>query len=712
MIMFGAWLGVIIWVTFIIQAQKKYHPRALFTLFFSELWERFSFYGMRALLTLYMIKQLMYADETAYGVYAAYGALVYGTPILGGLIADKLYGFRKAIMLGAVLMALGHFAMAIENEYFFFAALALLVIGNGFFKPNISSLLGKLYEEGDPRRDSGFSIFYMGINVGAFLAPLTCGYLGETYGWHYGFGLAGLGMLAGLLVFWLGRGVFKDEGLPPHPEKLYRPLIPGINLNRLVVIGSLLAVPVFGLLMNKNETLDIVLMVTGVVIIGVLLYDAFVNNEQYGRERIFVILVLFFFHMLFWAFFEQAGSSITLFTERNVDRTILGNEIPTSTFQSVNPMFIILLAPLFSIIWVSLQKLRMNPFTPSKFALGIIQLGLGFGMFVIGGEWFATEQGLVPLIFLILGYLFHTTGELCLSPVGLSMITKLSPARIVGFVMGAWFLSISFAHHIAGLIASQTSVSEYLIDYGKYKPDKDFKGRDVMLFKVCDAQDACDSVYTVVDVKEKSMEKKKPATLKKSNDYYTWYASMETNTSKSLNLRADVIDPTAVAEIQILEDKRMKGSAERVDGSDTVLYHPPEDFKGRDTIWYSMCSEEEGFCDTVKGVISVNNGSNHSPLAKQDTLHFQTTEGTTLKQMDLLSNFVDYDGDPMRLSIAQRSNNGFAEITDNVHRQLTPNKTLNIYSGIFGQLSLIAIGAGLGLFLLVPILRKWMHGVH
>ena len=431
------------------------HPRGLPILFFAELWERFSFYGMRALLTLYMVKELLYADERAYGVYGAYGALVYTTPVLGGLIADKLIGHRKAITLGAVFMALGHFTMALGTEFTFYIALALLIIGNGFFKPNISSLLGKLYEEDDPRRDGGFTIFYMGINIGALLAPLACGTIGELYGWHYGFGLAGVGMLAGLVVFRKGEARLGDQGLPPHPEKLDKKILPGLTLLPFVALSGFLSIPLFALLVNQNQFMSYLLGVLGLVILGSLFMTA-LRSEAVERDRIFVVLALTFFSVLFWSFFEQAGSSVTLFTERNVHRTVFGWEVPASLFQGVNPFFIILLATFFSNLWISLGRRGKEPSTPLKFALGMVQLGLGFGVFYVGAR-FAGEDGMVPLFFLLAGYFLQTTGELCLSPVGLSMVTKLSPGRIVGFAMGTWFLSSAFAHHIAGLIAKLTS---------------------------------------------------------------------------------------------------------------------------------------------------------------------------------------------------------------------------------------------------------------
>ncbi len=437
---------------------KQNHPRGLYILFFAELWERFSFYGMRALLTLYMVKELIYADEKAYGVYGAYGALVYTAPVLGGLIADKLLGHRKAIQLGAIIMAMGHFTMAFNTETTFYIALALLIIGNGFFKPNISSLLGKLYEEDDPRRDGGFTIFYMGINMGALLAPLACGTIGELYGWHYGFGLAGIGMLAGLLVFRLGEKRLGEKGLPPDDEKLKKSIGFGFNCHRLIILLSFLTVPLFAMLVNQNQMMSYILGFTGLVMLGSLFWNA-LQSGQVERERVFVILILTFFSMLFWSFFEQAGSSLTLFTDRNVDRNLLGWEIPASLFQSVNPAFIIFLAPLFSWLWISLSRVRREPSTPMKFVLGMVQLGLGFWVFVLGAT-FAGEDGIVPMFFLLAGYFLHTTGELCLSPVGLSMVTKLAPGQIVGFVMGTWFLSSAFAHHIAGIIAKLTSLPQ------------------------------------------------------------------------------------------------------------------------------------------------------------------------------------------------------------------------------------------------------------
>ncbi|EJF08687.1 peptide MFS transporter [Pontibacter sp. BAB1700] len=449
------------------------HPKGLFYLFFAELWERFSFYGMRALLVLYMVNNLFESfanrDEIAIGIYAAYGALVYATPVIGGMIADKLIGYRKAVMLGAVLMALGHFALAIEHPIFFYGSLALLIVGNGFFKPNISTLVGTLYKEGDTRRDAGFTIFYMGINIGAMVAPLVCGWLGMEYGWHYGFGAAGVGMLLGLIMFWQGgrSGVFGNNGLPPEPAVI-KERVAGVTKEAWVTILSFLSLPVFGLLLFNGtlhlpgfgETvfdgsiMHIVMNYILLPVITLVLIYNLVKVDSVERQRLFVVILLTFFITVFWSFFEQAGSSLTLFAERNVNLTFMN----AAQTNSINPFFIILFALPFSAMWVFLSKRRVNPFTPVKFALGIAQLGLGFLIFAWSANY-ADADGKVSIWFLILGYMFITTGELFISPVGLSKVTELSPKKIVAFIMGIWFLSSSFAHYIAGLIAQLTAVS-------------------------------------------------------------------------------------------------------------------------------------------------------------------------------------------------------------------------------------------------------------
>ncbi len=422
------------------------HPKGLIYLFFAELWERFSFYGMRALLTLYMVnelfKDLQEGETKGLGIYAAYGALVYATPLIGGYIADKYIGFRKSVMLGAALMTLGHFIMAFESEIWFFSALGLLIVGNGFFKPNISSLVGTLYEDGDKRRDAGFTIFYMSINIGAFLAPLVCGWLAASYGWHYGFGAAGVGMFIGLLVFQQGSssGVFGDNGL--QPKKYQEQKYAGMNIFMLFTISAFILVPIFSAMVYFNE------MVMGVFLLWILLpavsifliYYCAAKADKVERERIFVIVFITLLLTVFWSFFEQAGSSLTLFAQRNVDLKMLN----AAQTNSINPGWIVLLAVPFASLWTYLTQIKMNPRTPYKYALGIAQLGLGFLIFAWSAQSM-NEVGRVPMFFLMIGWLFVTTGELFVSPIGLSKTTELAPKHMVAFFMGVFFLSSAFA---------------------------------------------------------------------------------------------------------------------------------------------------------------------------------------------------------------------------------------------------------------------------
>ena len=453
------------------------HPKGLLYLFFAELWERFSFYGMRALLVLYMTNVLFEklaggtADTIAYAIYGGYGALVYFTPVIGGMIADKFLGYRKAIMIGAILFVLGHFALAIEHPVFFYGALGLLIVGNGLFKPNISSLVGSLYPKGDPRRDNGFTIFYLGINLGAFLAPLVCGYLGREYGYHYGFGAAGIGMLAGLIVFYLGNKgiVFGNKGLPPSSTVLSEKGKFGLSNYALILLATILAVPFFAFLLYVYEAnpvtlfgnkmvLDLVGYLQVILLVGILyvIIKTLASVSKVERERLLVVVVLTFLMTIFWSFFELGGSALTLFAERNVD---LPSWLGAAETNSINPMFIILFAFPFSFMWAGLSKAKTNPYTPVKFGLGIAQLGLGFLIFALSANY-ASEAGKVPFLFLWLGYLFITTGELFMSPVGLSKVTELSVTKVVAFMMGVWFLSSSFAHYVAGQIAQLTAVEQ------------------------------------------------------------------------------------------------------------------------------------------------------------------------------------------------------------------------------------------------------------
>ena len=526
------------------------------------------------------------------------------TPFFGGMLADRFLGARRCVVLGGLMMALGQLTLMIQNSWVFYIALALLVIGNGFFKPNISTIVGTLYGEKDARRDGGFTIFYMGINLGAAMAPLLCGYIGETYGWHWGFGLATIGMLTGLAVFIVPRvvamslilggalvtaatmiflqiiqhntlllivngfvavalaisgfiaflavkrgGIPEDAGLPPNPAKLHEKAFGAISKSWLVYIASLACIPVVVLLIasNRSTTLipesllstftsggtasqvfgafladistptGLILLVTGVGALAYLFLEA-ARSTKIERERLYVAIILMFFSLLFWAFFEQAGSSINNFTDRNVDRVyggqvvtqdevgstitvdmdqeqlgysnggktinlteldkarnenktvvpwkvepedvgmvVGGSEIPASTFQSVNPIYILVMGLVFTMLWGFLGRHKLEPSTPFKFSLGLLQLGLGFGALWWGAQH-CDERGMVGVQWLLLCYFLHTTGELCLSPVGLAMITRLSPARLVSTAMGAWFLATALSNYLASVIATFTGV--------------------------------------------------------------------------------------------------------------------------------------------------------------------------------------------------------------------------------------------------------------
>jgi POT family proton-dependent oligopeptide transporter len=435
-----------------IKAASASHPKGLYVLFFAELWERFSYYGMRALLILYMTKELLFGDEKAYGIYGAYGALVYGAPLVGGYLADRYLGNRRAIYLGGFIIALGHFTLALPIQSALYYGIAFIIVGTGFFKANVASLVGQLYEKGDPRRDSGFTLFYMGINLGGFLAPLACGFVGETFGWHYGFALAGFGMLLGILVLFWGRDIIKDVGFSPIGKKLDKPVFLGLSLFKITIILGILAAPLVALMVDHNHVLKHFVTIFGVGTLAMILYFIYVSEKE-ERKCLLTILVMLPFYMIFWACFEQAGGSMNLFAERNVDKMLFGWELKTSWFQSLNPFFIVTCAPLFTLLWDYITKKRgRDLLTSTKFALGLAQAGLGFGCLLIAIKT-STPEGYTAMIWLVLAYLLHSTGELCISPVGLSMVSKLSPARFASFMMGSVYLCISFGHYIAAFIA-------------------------------------------------------------------------------------------------------------------------------------------------------------------------------------------------------------------------------------------------------------------
>ncbi len=525
------------------------HPKSLYICFATEMWERFSFYGMKYLLLLYLTKYHLFSDGEGLDVLGAYAGLVYALPVIGGLIADRYLGTVKAVFFGSILLSIGHLLMAVEGHqavYYaantvlaedlrlndgtvmaagtlltqaithrdtaalniFYLALTLIVIGVGFLKPNISVIVGKLYPENDPRRDSGFTIFYMGINVGSFLATIFCSWLGETYGWKYGFGLAAFGMLAGLCTFMWGQKYLHPYAEIPNATLLKAKFLGALTREHLIYLSVLPAIFVIWLLIQRepivHTTQNIFLLIAivgilafamlhknaqknrGVVIgfslmtivvgIGVVLSEngylniapeisewgvyaivaAIVGFIAYGYifhysvefSRTLVLMILIVSTIIFWSLFEQSAGSMTLFADRSLDRQVGSVTIVASQFSSLNPGFIMLLSIPFALLWPWLEARKLNPSTPVKFALGIIQAGLGFGALVLGAQY-PTESGKVAAIWMVLAYLLHSTGELCLSPIGLSAVTKLSIPRVVGVSMGTWFVATALSETVA-----------------------------------------------------------------------------------------------------------------------------------------------------------------------------------------------------------------------------------------------------------------------
>ena len=448
------------------------HPAGLFVLFFTEMWERFSFYGMKALLLFYLTRYHLFTDSDGYLLLGSYAALVYAMPVLGGYLADKYIGFRKSITFGAILLVLGHLGMAyeghaahlvdgtIERDTFalqvFYFSLALIVMGVGFLKSNISSIVGELYEEDDPRRDSGFTLFYMGINLGALLATIVCVYLGEEYGWGYGFGAAGIGMVLGLIAFILGRPYLEGHGEPQSLEVIRKKKY-GISLEHWIYILSTLGTFVVWQMIQSHTVVQAILMVAGAASLVYIIFYSIKYLDKVARDRLMALTILILFTIVFWALFEQAYMSLNLFAERIIELNVAGFELKPGWFLGLNSFFIIALAVVFARLWVWLEKRSLNPNTSIKFAFALILVGLGFGALVLGGV-VSGEEGKVAFYWLVLAYLMHTCGELMLSPIGLSVVTKLSPQKIVGFMMGVWFLATASSEFIAAKISNMASI--------------------------------------------------------------------------------------------------------------------------------------------------------------------------------------------------------------------------------------------------------------
>jgi proton-dependent oligopeptide transporter, POT family len=438
------------------------HPRGLYVLFFAEMWERFSYYGMRGLLIFYLVQHWLFSDREASVIYGAYTALVYITPVIGGYLADRYLGQRKAVLFGAVLLTFGHVLMAVEGSggqdsaaiNVFWLALSFIIVGSGFLKANISVIVGQLYSRTDIRRDPAYTIFYMGINLGAALGAIVAGYLGQVHGWAWGFGAAGVGMLLGLVVFVWGKPLLLGRGESRFPERLDRQVL-GVRFEWWLYLASAAGVGVVWFLIQYQSVVGGLLMVAGAILVAYVLYTAVFRLPKHDRDRIFAAMYLIFGAILFWALFEQAGSSLNLFTDRSVDRVMFGVDVPASVFQSINAIYIVLLGPVFAILWTVLAQRGLEPSAPAKFGLGVIQLGAGFLVLVIGATA-AGPDGLTPVLFIFLIYLLHTTGELCLSPVGLSAMNRLAPGHLAGLIMGTWFFASATGNFAAGLIAAAT----------------------------------------------------------------------------------------------------------------------------------------------------------------------------------------------------------------------------------------------------------------
>ena len=461
------------------------HPKGLMTLFFTEMWERFSFYGMRALLILFMTTAIVdgglgFDDKTSGAIYGLYTMGVYLLALPGGWFADRLFGLKKSVWYGGIIIALGHFTMALPGVFnlmggetaikdslslmdtnSFFMGLILIVVGTGLLKPNISSIVGQLYPAGSSKRDAGFSIFYMGINLGAFIAPIACSTL-ATYDWHLGFGLAGLGMVFGLVQYKFtsaslegyGEEIVIENGKDSAERRKLIKILFGIGAVVLFVLALLfLGIIPINVLALAGASGTIIAVVAFVYLGYVILFGGL---NQDDRNKVGVIAILFLFSALFWSGFEQAGSTLNLFAERFTDRNFLGWEIPAGYFQSVNSMFIIIFAPFFGALWVWLGRRNLEPSSPLKFAMGLLLLGMGFLVMYFAAK-IAASGNLAAPTWLIFTYLLHTFGELSLSPVGLSMVTKLAPAKYGGQMMGIWFLSVSLGNLFAGLIAGEAS---------------------------------------------------------------------------------------------------------------------------------------------------------------------------------------------------------------------------------------------------------------
>lgn len=454
-------------------SSQKGHPKGLYLLFVTEMWERFSYYGMRALFALFLLKALLLDKDTTSSIYGSYTGLVYLTPLIGGYVADRYWGNRHSIIFGGIVMAIGQFCMFFSSLFYLdhnlavtlmFIGLGLLIFGNGFFKPNISTMVGDLYEPQDKRKDSAFTIFYMGINVGAFISPLVCGALGDTGNpadFKWGFLMAGIGMLIGVLIFYSFKNKYLvtpegvDIGIRPNGNnvangfsKENEPKSRGFVQMMLWALGEIC---IFYIFYSFSDAVGSIIYSLSIIVPAFIMTDKTLTKIE--RQRIWVIYLIAFFVIFFWAAYEQAGVSLTFFAEEQTNRTFFGWTMPASYFQSFNPIIIVLAAPLISMLWSFLGKRNLEPASPTKQAMGLLLLSLGY-LFISLGVQGVTPGQRVSVMWLTGLYFIHTIGELCLSPIGLSLVNKLSPVRFSSLLMGVWFMSNAAADKFAGVLSS------------------------------------------------------------------------------------------------------------------------------------------------------------------------------------------------------------------------------------------------------------------
>ncbi len=430
---------------------RKRHPKALYLLFLTELWERFGFYAQQTILVLYMSQALRYSDQEAFLVYGAFSAMLYLTPTMGGYLADRFLGFQKAILLGSLLFIIGYLLTAIPGNKIFFLGLSFVIIANGFFKPNVSTLVGDLYTANDPRREGGFTLFYMGINIGSLIPPLFIGSVVKKWGWHWGFLLAAIGMIISFFTFLTGRKVLGNAGAVPKHSILFQQKWKRWFFHFLLFIGIVISLFVFYTILQYPIVSNAVLVCLASLVL-VYVFFSLTKQEKTQRDKMIAALILILISTGFWAVYNQTYTSLMLFAKRNMEKSFLGLTIDPEFTQFFNPFFIVIFSPILSVLWTKLEERKTNPSIPMKFSFGIVFMAIGF-LLLSFGTTFSSHFGQTSAWWLVMSYFFQTLGELLLSPIGLSMITKLSPKNLMGLMMGVWFLTQSASYAIGSDLA-------------------------------------------------------------------------------------------------------------------------------------------------------------------------------------------------------------------------------------------------------------------